>query len=253
MRDANRLRRLVWSGPAPAGVASRPRTRAASGLRLAANTSRPPGAWLTETVHGSGGHEKRGPTPKKTSDGAPEGATPFARRRAHQGLSRHPARRPLACPVGKRGNLQNSGVFAPRERLRLSKQLSKQWKFCEMENSLVPANQDQLTPEQEERVFIAVQRARANFLSFWARCSKTICRKAHKCSADPDICMGHLGPDVPDDVRNAADALIFGKFSGLSFEEVLVKAPRELSACLEWSRTPFSGRPRPRESGVSGH
>jgi len=47
MRDANRLRRLVWNGPAPAPVASKPRTRAASGLRPAANTGCLPGAWLS--------------------------------------------------------------------------------------------------------------------------------------------------------------------------------------------------------------
>jgi hypothetical protein len=45
MRDANRLRRLVWNGPAPAPV-----TRAASGLRPAANKGCLPGAWLPGPV-----------------------------------------------------------------------------------------------------------------------------------------------------------------------------------------------------------
>ena len=52
----------VGSDAAPAGVPRKARTRAAPGLRLAANRSRPPGAWLTEAVPCfTGGHEKRGP------------------------------------------------------------------------------------------------------------------------------------------------------------------------------------------------
>ena len=92
----------------------------------------------------------------------------------------------------------------------------------------------QLTPEQEERAFIIIQRARANFLGFPALCTKAVCRKARKCSADPDICMDHVGPDVSDDVRRAVDALIDGKIQGLSFDDVFAKAPRELSAYCEW-------------------
>ena len=40
----------VGSDAVPAGVPRKARTRAAPGLRLAANRSRPPGAWLTEAV-----------------------------------------------------------------------------------------------------------------------------------------------------------------------------------------------------------
>ena len=56
------MRRLVVEqGAAPAGVPRKARTRAAPGLRLAANRGRPPGAWLTEAVPVWGDHEKRGP------------------------------------------------------------------------------------------------------------------------------------------------------------------------------------------------
>src|SRR6478736_7827463 len=41
---------MVGQDAAPAGVPRKARTRAAPGLRLAANRSRPPGAWLTEAV-----------------------------------------------------------------------------------------------------------------------------------------------------------------------------------------------------------
>jgi len=41
---------MVEQDAAPAGVPRKARTRAAPGLRLAANRSRPPGAWLTEAV-----------------------------------------------------------------------------------------------------------------------------------------------------------------------------------------------------------
>src|SRR4249920_3858450 len=88
MRDANRLRRLVWNGPAPARVASRPRTRAASGLRPAANRSRLPGAWPpgperspTFARNGEAGGEydrlrkARPDAEGERRNGAPEGAT----------------------------------------------------------------------------------------------------------------------------------------------------------------------------------
>src|SRR6476660_2598138 len=88
MRDANRLRRLVWNGPAPAPVASKPRTRAASGLRPAANTGCLPGAWLSGAERSPDFRRKRRrarrirPPPQSSPDaegerrnGAPGGAT----------------------------------------------------------------------------------------------------------------------------------------------------------------------------------
>ena len=95
-------------------------------------------------------------------------------------------------------------------------------------------DESELTPEQEERALIAIQRMRAHFLGFPALCTKAVCRKARRCSADPDICMEYRGPDVPEDVRRAVDALIDGKIQGLSFDDVFAKAPRELSAYCEW-------------------
>src|SRR5262249_28559918 len=81
-----------------------------------------------------------------------------------------------------------------------------------------------LTPEQNERLHMAIQRVRANFLRFPVLCTNVTCRRARKCSADPDFCMGQLAPDVPDDVRNAADEMLFGTFAGLPFDEMAAKA-----------------------------
>ena len=86
---------------------------------------------------------------------------------------------------------------------------------------------------------------RAHFLGFPALCTKAVCRKARKCSADPDICMDHMGPDVPDDVRRAVDALITGKIQGLSFDEVFANAPRELAVYCEWLGTIRDSRVQP--------
>jgi len=94
-----------------------------------------------------------------------------------------------------------------------------------------------LTPEQNERLHMAIQRVRANFLRFPVLCTNVTCRRARKCSADPDFCMGQLAPDVPDDVRNAADEMLFGTFAGLPFDEVAAKAPRQLSAYCRWLAT----------------
>jgi len=46
--------------------------------------------------------------------------------------------------------------------------------------------------------------------------------------------MDDLGPDVPDDVRKAVEKLLFGKFAGRPFDEVLAEGAREIKACLEW-------------------
>jgi hypothetical protein len=88
MRDANRLRRLVWSGPAPAGVASRPRTPGGGGTPRGGQYGLPARNWLTEAVHHPEGHEKRGPTPKENAGRRAGGRHAFARRRADQGQSR---------------------------------------------------------------------------------------------------------------------------------------------------------------------
>jgi hypothetical protein len=58
-------------------------------------------------------------------------------------------------------------------------------------------DESQLTPEQEERALIAIQRIRAHFLDFPALCTKAVCRKSRRCSADPDICMDQWGPMYP--------------------------------------------------------
>jgi hypothetical protein len=102
-----------------------------------------------------------------------------------------------------------------------------------------------LTPEQEKRLHIAIHRMRANFLNFWVLCTKAACRKAHECSADPEFCMSHLGPDVPDDLCHAVDELMFGKFSGLPFDEVVAKAPHLLSTYGNWLEKVKQTRAKP--------
>jgi hypothetical protein len=95
-------------------------------------------------------------------------------------------------------------------------------------------DESEFTPEQEESARTAIQRMRAHFLGFPALCTKAVCRKSRKCSADSDICMEHVGPDVSEDVKRAVDALISGKIQGLSFDDVFTKAPRALAAYCEW-------------------
>jgi len=106
-------------------------------------------------------------------------------------------------------------------------------------------DESELTPEQEERALIAIQRMRSHFLGLPALCVKAVCRKARKCSADPDICMEHMGSDVPEDVRRAVDALINGKIQGLSFDEVFAEAPHELAAYCEWLGKVTDSRAQP--------
>jgi hypothetical protein len=113
MRDANRLRRLVWIGPAPAGVASRPRARAAPdsdpralgperGSTQLAGLRRP---YPSE----------RGPVPKENAGRrAGRRHAPLQRVRAHKDWLRHSARRPPLCL--REGIPQTSGAKTRREK-----------------------------------------------------------------------------------------------------------------------------------------
>ena len=91
-----------------------------------------------------------------------------------------------------------------------------------------------LPADVAEKLDISIQRARSNFLCFSHLCVETVCRRARTCSADPDICMGRLLPFVPKDVRRGVDALVLGKFDGLSYEQVRANSPFEVSAWEDW-------------------
>jgi len=91
-----------------------------------------------------------------------------------------------------------------------------------------------LPADVAEKLDISIQRARSNFLCFSHLCVETVCRRARTCSADPDICMGRLIPFVPRDVRRGVDALVLGKFDGLSYEQVRANSPFEVSAWEDW-------------------
>jgi len=93
-----------------------------------------------------------------------------------------------------------------------------------------------LTREAEEQLLMIIQRMRANLLGFPHLCIKTLCRRADKCLADPDMCMARFAPLVSEDVRSGVDALVMGKFDGLSYDEVRESAPSEVRAYEEWLR-----------------
>ncbi len=88
--------------------------------------------------------------------------------------------------------------------------------------------------KREELAFIQIQRSRANLLCFSDLCFKTVCRRARTCSADPDICMGHLAPFVPDEVRRGVNALVEGQIDRLTYDAVRAQAPREVGAYEGW-------------------
>ena len=94
-----------------------------------------------------------------------------------------------------------------------------------------------ITPEIKERIGAAINRSRANWLNLHHLCAKSVCRRAGKCSADPGFCLERLSPRISDDVRQGVDALIQGKIEGLSFDEVLGKAPDAIYALHEWHMT----------------
>jgi len=91
-----------------------------------------------------------------------------------------------------------------------------------------------LTPEQMMRLRRAVHRKQANFLAFPALCAKAACQRTRKCSGNPAVCIDDIAPDVPDSVCRAVDELLFGKFAGRPFEEVIAEGTKQIAACLEW-------------------
>jgi broad specificity phosphatase PhoE len=91
-----------------------------------------------------------------------------------------------------------------------------------------------LTPEQKVRLRLAIRRMQANLLGFPALCAKAACRRARKCSGNPAVCMDDIGSDVPHDVRDAVDELLFGKFAGRPFDEMLAEAPDKIEAWCGW-------------------
>ena len=71
-------------------------------------------------------------------------------------------------------------------------------------------------------------------LCFSDFCTKTACRRAGTCSADPDDCIGHLAPFVPDEVRRGVDALLEGQIDRLTYDEVRARSPQEVAAYEGW-------------------
>jgi hypothetical protein len=104
-------------------------------------------------------------------------------------------------------------------------------------HSTVETDETPITPETKERISAAINRSRANWLDLHYLCAKSVCRRAGKCSADPDYCLERVSPRISDDVRQGVDALIQGKIEGLSFDEVLSKTPDAIYALHEWHMT----------------
>jgi hypothetical protein len=98
-----------------------------------------------------------------------------------------------------------------------------------------PADLSKLSlQEREDIVIFRFQRWRANMLCFSDLCIKSVCRRAGTCSANPDICIGHLAPFVPHEVSQGVDALLEGQIDGLTYDEVRARSPREVAAYEGW-------------------
>lgn len=89
-----------------------------------------------------------------------------------------------------------------------------------------------LSPEDIERARIAIARSHADLLHFAHLCPKGICRRAGKCSADPDGCTHLLAPFVPEPVHEAV-AIMF-QSDRLTYDEVRARAPFQMQAYEDW-------------------
>ena len=259
MRDANRLRRLVWNGPAPAPVASKPRTRAASGLRPAANTGCLPGAWLSGAERSPDFRRKRRRArrirPPPQSAARRRRRTPqrragrrhvFARKRAHTDQLRRLARRPLSSRRREKRNKPRA-QDAPRERRRLHAMMNE----SETEAEMIEREIASLSPEDKERARIGIVRWRADLLHFPHLCPKGSCRRTRKCSGNPDICMNLLAPFVPEAVHEPSRS----SSTPTTASPTTRFEPRRRSKCRRtksgWERSVTRKRPRLRFCGAS--
>ena len=103
----------------------------------------------------------------------------------------------------------------------------------ETEAEMIEREIDSLSPQDKERARIGIFRWRADLLKFPHLCPKGRCRRTHKCSGNPDICMNLLAPFVPETVHEAV-AIMFDAQGDLTYDEVRAKAPVEMQAYEEW-------------------
>src|SRR5687767_7701554 len=65
----------------------------------------------------------------------------------------------------------------------------------------------------------------SNLMRLWALCSNTRCRRAHTCRGKPHECLSRYEPLVPDRAREGCDALVDGKLSNKSFDQLRAEEP----------------------------
>ena len=102
----------------------------------------------------------------------------------------------------------------------------------ETEDEMIERQIAALSPDDIERARIAIARSHADLLHFAHLCPKRACRRAGKCSADPDSCTHLLAPFVPEPVHEAV-AIMFHS-DGLTYDEVRAKAPFHMRAYEAW-------------------
>ena len=94
-----------------------------------------------------------------------------------------------------------------------------------------------------------IGRQMSNIYGFWQLCGRAACRRAGRCSGDPNFCFDACMPLLSDAVVAGGEAFMEGRFQELSFDEALARWPQEITALATWRNAigrPRRGRPGPR-------
>ncbi len=89
----------------------------------------------------------------------------------------------------------------------------------------------------------------SDIYSFWCLCEKTACRRAGRCTGDPERCLAACLPLISEAVAEGGQRMVEAKCEGLSFDEALERWPDELASLWAWNNRIENrrGAPRPRE------
>ena len=73
--------------------------------------------------------------------------------------------------------------------------------------------------------YVPLLRLTSNLLGLCALCSHAKCRRARTCRGKPHECLSRYEPLVPDQALKGCDALVDGKLSNKSFDQLRAEEP----------------------------
>lgn len=249
MRDANRLRRLVGSRPAPAGVSEQAHLPGGVGHRPGA--LRPPaGSRLTPSASDLLRPPlKARPDADKTPDGAPQGAARSQNDRA-QDEERRAARRAVPSLRFSGGqkedtsgadraartmelvpmNAENDPINQLYERtLRAANMM-----LDALERQLAPPSPPRQIPFSDDPGVRAARRWLSDQFALWLFCDNANCLRARCCRGRHVACYRYEMDRVPDDVGAGLDVWVKAYSGGIDAATLRGERGKHIAAFMDW-------------------